>query len=199
MTLKRFSGKRSQFFLVDIVIGLLVFSILAFIFFSTRTDEVRMETVEESLDIIDFFSTTKASDITSLTLYEESDYINMKEILGNLTRDRIISEESTIPDWITAYYFVLAESGDYEENEIIDKLDELMRQIRTFTGDYYGRFAFRVSLANSTHPQGFYNYSTMVGEFFAATEYVTHSFISVTGTMDEIYGPVEVRITARKI
>jgi len=199
MTLKRFSGKRSQFFLVDIVIGLLVFSILAFIFFSTRTDEVRMETVEESLDIIDFFSTTKASDITSLTLYEGSDYINMKEILGNLTRDRIISEDSTIPDWITAYYFVLAESGDYEENEIIDKLDELMRQIRTFTGDYYGRFAFRVSLANSTHPQGFYNYSTMVGEFFAATEYVTHSFISVTGTMDEIYGPVEVRITARKI
>lgn len=199
MTLKRFSGKRSQFFLVDIVIGLLVFSILAFIFFSTRTDEVRMETVEESLDIIDFFSTTKASDITSLTLYEGSDYINMKEILGNLTRDRIISEDSTIPDWITAYYFVLAESGDYEENEIIDKLDELMQQIRTFTGDYYGRFAFRVSLANSTHPQGFYNYSTMVGEFFAATEYVTHSFISVTGTMDEIYGPVEVRITARKI
>ncbi|HDP73396.1 MAG TPA: hypothetical protein ENN46_00340 [Candidatus Woesearchaeota archaeon] len=200
MTLKKFSGKKSQFFVIDIVIGLLVFSILSFIFFSTRVDETKVYTIEESQDLINFFSTTKASDILSFRVSGDS-YSYLRETLGNLTRDKVLTEDSLVSDWIVAHYYVSYNNAGgnpaAKRAAASDKLDKLMADITRFTTDFHGRFGFRISLVDSSSPNEFYNYST-ISNFFEASEFVTHSFVSVTSTYHEIYGPVEVKLTARK-
>lgn len=174
-----FKTKKSQFFTIDLIVGSTLFFVLLTLFLTTRTTTTVLISNQESKDIITFLSSTKVQNLN----YIDDD---IEETLGTLLKERKILPETTLPELI----IILFEEDSTSNKE---NLTNFLEQLFSYLSDEYSRFELKLELYDSSNDI-LYEYPDGNDQYLNSKEYSSSSIVVTTGNLEEVYGPMGIRI-----
>lgn len=178
-----FKTKKSQFFTIDLIVGSTLFFVLLTLFLTTRTTTTVLISNQESKDIITFLSSTKVQNLN----YIDDD---IEETLGTLLKERKILPETTLPELI----IILFEEDSTSNKE---NLTNFLEQLFSYLSDEYSRFGLKLELYDSSNDI-LYEYPDGNDQYLNSKEYSSSSIVVTTGNLEEVYGPMGIRIITWK-
>lgn len=178
-----FKTKKSQFFTIDLIVGSTLFFVLLTLFLTTRTTTTVLISNQESKDIITFLSSTKVQNLN----YIDDD---IEETFGTLLKERKILPEATLPELI----IILFEEDSTSNKE---NLTNFLEQLFSYLSDEYSRFGLKLELYDSSNDI-LYEYPDGNDQYLNSKEYSSSSIVVTTGNLEEVYGPMGIRIITWK-
>ncbi len=176
--------KKSQIYMYDIFVALILASVLFYISFSQFAISglnTESQTLSQAYELIEFLSSTTVSELTSV---DE----NINEALGLTLKEHIVKPDTSIAETMLVLYYV---------NDT--RLDKFLETLDDFVYDDFGRFNYWISFSNSTD-EFFYNHSNVedLSSYLTSSEFTSSSVLVTYGNFTKIYGPAILTVTVWK-